>query len=147
MSIHELEAARDALRVERNRYRNVVAVLGPPCSGKTTFVAATAGPADVVIDFDALAVALGSRERYDHSKAHLAVAHAAREAAVERALRSVSPPARIFVILSTFSQLAQFGLSGVPTHVMETSLDECERRAVAAGRTAAVLDMIRHWRS
>lgn len=45
----------------------VVLVSGPPCSGKSTFVAERAGPGDEVLDLDAIArERFGSRTGWDH---------------------------------------------------------------------------------
>lgn len=69
---------------------DIVVVIGPPASGKTTWVRERAQPGDVVIDYDVIARALGadpSADEYAHPQ-HLAwVARGARRAAVERACR------------------------------------------------------------
>ena len=142
MTYRDLAESRERLRSNRNGSRPITVVLGAPCSGKTTYVAEHARPGDVVIDFDAIAVAVGSPEAHDHAKQHLLVAHAAREAAIARVLRDNVPA---WIVLTSRSQLDQFGLSGAKTHVMPTSIDECERRAIADGRTQNVLALIRGW--
>ncbi|MEV0357119.1 AAA family ATPase [Nocardia sp. NPDC050697] len=60
-------------------------VTGPPAAGKTTYVKANAQPGDIVIDLDALAVALGSPDSHNHPRAIAAVAQAARTAAIQAA--------------------------------------------------------------
>lgn len=51
----------------RRRYRpDVTLVAGPPCAGKTTYVAERAGPTDLVVDWDDLYVALTNAPRYSH---------------------------------------------------------------------------------
>lgn len=64
-------------------------IVGPPCSGKSTWVLERAKPEDVVIDFDRLAVALSGPggDSHDHPSAIAAVTRAARTAAIEVAVR------------------------------------------------------------
>jgi predicted kinase len=63
-------------------------VTGPPASGKTTYLRTHATPGDITIDFDTLAVALGSPHSHDHTAAITAVAREARHAALTAALRT-----------------------------------------------------------
>jgi predicted ABC-type ATPase len=61
-------------------------VTGLPCSGKTTYVREHAKPGDVVIDFDILAVALGSPVQHDHPDDIRRITQAARRAAIHAAI-------------------------------------------------------------
>ncbi|ANA87604.1 polynucleotide kinase [Gordonia phage Jeanie] len=65
----------------------VTVVCGPPAAGKTTFIHEHAKPGDVVIDFDALAVALQlpGASTHDHPDGVPHVAAAARTAAIAAA--------------------------------------------------------------
>lgn len=73
-------------------------VTGPPCSGKTTYVAEHAQPGDVTIDLDTLAQALGSPVHHGHSDTHTRVAQAARRAAISAAIGHHHRGARVWVI-------------------------------------------------
>ena len=46
-------------------------VIGPPGAGKTTWVAQHRSPGDLVLDLDALAVALGSQTKDHHQRDHM----------------------------------------------------------------------------
>ncbi|MFC9555565.1 hypothetical protein ACFTWF_32540 [Rhodococcus sp. NPDC056960] len=65
-------------------------VTGPPAAGKSTYCRQHAQPTDVIIDFDLLANALTPPREgvsaHDHSDAVKAVAKAARQAAIDKAL-------------------------------------------------------------
>lgn len=54
-------------------------VCGPPCSGKTTYVQKMRSPGDLVIDFDAIILALGGAHNHDHPDALKRYAFEARD--------------------------------------------------------------------
>jgi len=64
-------------------------VIGPPASGKSTWVLEHAKPGDIVVDFDRLAVALTGvgGDPHDHPAAVTSVAKAVRTAAIDAALK------------------------------------------------------------
>lgn len=66
-------------------------VIGPPAAGKSTWVQEHAKPGDIVIDFDKLALALTipGGDPHDHPPAVTGVARAARNAAIEVALKHI----------------------------------------------------------
>lgn len=59
-------------------------IMGPPCSGKTTHVAAHRKLADVVIDMDALAAAFGGSGPHNARGGHRAASLTARNAILDR---------------------------------------------------------------
>lgn len=86
-------------RGNRRLGASVVVVTGPPCSGKSTYVNDHAGPNDVVIDLDALALALMPPGAHHHvyppHVRHVAIG--ARNTAIARATR-LSEQCRVFLI-------------------------------------------------
>lgn len=63
----------------------VTLVAGPPCGGKSSYLRAHADPTDLVIDYDALAVALQpAGETHRHVEAHKHFIWEARDAVLER---------------------------------------------------------------
>lgn len=69
----------------------LIVVMGPPCSGKSTWIRERAVATDIVIDYDKLAMALsGPRpEDHDHGQVVDVVTKAARKAAIAAAMRHV----------------------------------------------------------
>lgn len=62
-------------------------VIGPPASGKTTWVSQQAKQGDIVIDYDAIAAALTPGDGHDQPQHVKSVTKAARQAAIDTALR------------------------------------------------------------
>jgi AAA domain-containing protein len=64
-------------------------VMGPPASGKTTYVTTRAKPGDIIIDLDRIAAALTApgADSHQHGDAVKRVAHRIRQGAIAEALR------------------------------------------------------------
>ncbi len=67
-------------------------IVGPPASGKSTWALANAKPTDIVIDYDRLALALSGlrTDTHDHAPAVNAVTRAARNAAIDTAIKNAA---------------------------------------------------------
>lgn len=138
--------ARSSVTPPRRTTRpaRVVIVVGPPCSGKTTFVQDNAEPADLIVDYDAIAASLGSPVEHDHGRGMIDRVEAARNELLNEWLTSNNGDGYAWVILT---RARQFGI--VPSENIDrivsisTPLKECERRAIKAGRADNVLRVIR----
>jgi hypothetical protein len=109
---------------------HVILVSGPPCSGKTTYVAEHRRAGDLVIDYDAIAVALGSDDPHDHPEALTPFVHCAVDALLSRLARQLRQRAWLVRCEPT-----SWDISAAREHVaMTTPEDECLQRAVRAGR-------------
>jgi hypothetical protein len=141
VSLESAKAARSRLTISLAR-RNAIVVIGPPCAGKTTYVATHATPGDLIVDFDLIAQALGSGRTHEHDPQFMAVAQASRQSAVAAALGTA---ARVWVVLTYRRQIGPLGLSEATVVVMDTPIDECVRRAVTNRRSKHTLQVIRAW--
>ena len=122
-------------------------VSGPPCSGKSTYVAERVNAGEVVIDFDTLAAALFPGYA-DHDVPDFARQFVAdvRGKAIDALIRSgrsgwvidSDPPDWLA------SKLRTAGARFVP---LDPGLDECVRRSVANGRPVWTEEIIRGWYS
>ncbi len=101
-------------------------VLGPPASGKSTWVRERAKPGDVTIDYDALANALTPPDGKPHKHAqHIkAVTKAARQAAIDRAL-PLAHECDVYVIHSMPSAalIAQYRAAGAKIVTIDPGID------------------------
>lgn len=109
----------------------VYVVTGPPAGGKTTWVMAHAGPDDLVLDLDRLAVALAGPGADDHRHPdHVrAVARAARQAALAEAFRRAAD-ADVYVVHTDPgpATLRQYRRAGVRIVTVDPGQDVVMRR-------------------
>ncbi|MFC8176539.1 HNH endonuclease [Streptomyces sp. NPDC057325] len=124
----------------------VTLVCGPPCSGKTSYVRERAERGDLVVDWDALAQALGSPHPHDHPRPLVPFIAEARDAVVAR-LERRHDVARVWIIATAprASDRARLAPEGARTVLLATAEDECVRRARRDGRPPGTIDAIETW--
>lgn len=68
----------------------ITVVTGPPAAGKSSYIAARAKSTDIVVDLDRIALALAGpgAPQWNHDEVLLKVAHRARFAAIDEAVRN-----------------------------------------------------------
>ena len=110
--------------------RDLVAagVPDPPCAGKTTYVAQRRGAADLIVDMDALRVALGSTVAHDADDPRLAFALAARDGILRRIREPHDVPA-VWIVACAPRRWQRDIVPDAAVVVLDTSADECHRRA------------------
>lgn len=119
----------------------ITVIAGPPCSGKTTYARQHARPGDIVIDFDAIAQALGSLDGHDHDPRIREITAAAWSAAVEYA------GTRAWVIDSRPTRIRQFAYQRARARIvkLDAPADELHRRADAGSRSSEAHKRIDEW--
>ncbi len=126
--------------------RHVTLVCGPPCAGKSTWVREHAARTDLVVCFDLLARAAGSRGEHRHSHAHRAQAGTAfRRACAELATRDRT--AWVLRCAPGAAERAQLAerVRADTVLVLMPPLTVALARARTAGREPHVLPAIRRW--
>ncbi|QXU55205.1 hypothetical protein [Rhodococcus sp. LW-XY12] len=125
----------------------ITIVSGAPCSGKTTYVRERAHPRDIIVDFDLLAQALGSRNTHAHWPEHVAFARLMRRHAIDLAAtqRALYPVAWIIDTAPSHSALAYYAAAGARFEVCDPGRDECLRRALADNRPDWTIPEIHRW--
>ena len=124
---------------------NVTVVAGPPCAGKSTWIAEHRHPGDVVVDFDAIAQALGAPGRLnlatsDHAAIRLA-ARDARAAVIAAAKRGKYGATRTWVIQTWAGDWPD----GVEVVTLDPGAEVCHARADADDRPAETHQVIDQW--
>lgn len=106
-------------------------IVGPPAGGKSTWVLQRAKPGDIVIDFDRLAVALAGQggDPHDHTPAVAAVTKAARQAAIDTALKHAGTT-DVYVIHSSpgHQRMAQYRAQGAKVVTIDPGKDVVRER-------------------
>ena len=121
-------------------------IAGAPCSGKTTFVLQHRSDVDVVVDLDALAVAIGyDAERLPRSSTTYEVARSVRSFLVEGALRrGWSGTTWIIDTQPAPEVIARYRAAGGRLTVLDPGKATCLSRA-RAERRREVLQGIETW--
>lgn len=107
-------------------------VIGPPCGGKSTWCKQQAQSTDLIIDYDRIAQALttdtGETDPHDHTPAVKAVAKAARQAAIDKAITLTDTD--VYLIHSTPSPalLARYRSHGAHIEVIDPGPDVVMQR-------------------
>ncbi|MGY3341192.1 5-methylcytosine-specific restriction endonuclease McrA [Streptomyces filamentosus] len=149
-SCHDAKTARETgfagAGPKRLNATEVTLVCGPPCSGKTTYVRERAEPGDLVVDWDALAQALGSPHPHDHPRQLTPFVAEARDAIVARLARR-HDVARVWIIATAprDSDRARLAPEGARVVLLATDEDECVRRARHDSRPGGTIEAIETW--
>ena len=123
----------------------ITVVMGPSCSGKSTFVEQNKQLGDVVVDWDLISQAIGSDNPHDAPEDVKQVTFAARSAAIARVFDGVEKDAWIIWHDLTADKIREYGERGVKFHVMDTPLEVCLERAQQDDRPDGTEARIREW--
>lgn len=122
-------------------------VIGPPASGKSTWVREHAKQGDIVIDFDLLALAMAGPDAdpHDHPPPLMAVTRAARTAAIEAAIKQ-SYKVDVYLIHSSPSdeRMAQYRRLGAKVITVDPGKDVVRQRCKGE-RPARMFGVIDAW--
>jgi hypothetical protein len=121
---------------------HIVLVTGPPSAGKTAYVAENAGPDDFVVDYDAIATALGSDSRATTHGWH-EVINAARNTVLEKITAGRIDAPKIWIVSANPSAESLFPFHEVVR--LDPGLPEVRRRAAELGRPESVLAFQSEW--
>ena len=120
-------------------------VVGPPCAGKSTYVAENAEPDELRIDFDAIAQTLGSSVAHAATGNVKDAAFAARAALIDHALAHPDATAWIIHTAPTAAQLDAYKAADAAVHVVDPGVDVCLRRAEDDDRPDHTAGAIASW--
>ena len=122
-------------------------VLGAPCAGKSSFVEEKARNEDLKVDFDKLALSLGSVKSHESRGAVRGAAFAARSAVIEYAIKGIESDAWIIHTSPQEDQLARYEAVGAVFHVLDPGREICIARSIKDGRPDGTVDAINSWYS
>ncbi len=146
---HDAKTARETGFLDGGRRLQTTAkvtlVCGPPCSGKTTWVREHAEPGDLVVDWDALAVALGSPHPHAHPAPLRPFIAEARDAVTARLERSHNLAAAWIIATAPRHADRERLAPGADVVVLAVDESECVRRARRDGRPGDTIEAIEDW--
>lgn len=124
----------------------ITVVVGPPCSGKSTYARTHAKPGDITVDFDTLAQALGSPTPHDHTPDIRNVTIAMRRAAIDAAVKAHLHGATVWIVDCNPNpyRLRLYQAHGAKFIVLAVDMGELHKRA-AAERPALWHRLIDQW--
>lgn len=129
--------------------RKVTLVCGPPCSGKSTYVAQHARAGDLVADLDEIARDLGSPVQWNHPPRYVGAARR-RMRVLERQAATMTE-GRAWVVRSLPGELARIARAvelDASVVLLDPGRDVCEQRAKQrGGSVATTISVIRGWYS
>ena len=107
-------------------------VCGPPGAGKTSYVRQHAQPGDLILDVDALYMALSGQPMYDKPAELLPFVIEARDAVIERLRqRSRANHAWVITLAPTESERQPYAEDGADVVVLATPAEDCLARITA----------------
>ncbi|MEU1152631.1 HK97 family phage prohead protease [Streptomyces sp. NPDC005918] len=124
---------------------SIMVVVGPPCAGKSTYIAEHKTAGDVVVDFDALAAALGSTIPHDAPAGVRDVALAARKAAIAKVMAGVDADAWIIHTSPPPGAMSEYEAVGVELVLLDPGIDVCLSRADEDKRPDGTAAAIEQW--
>ena len=104
---------------------NLHVIIGPPTAGKTTYAAQHRKPGDIAIDLDHIANTLAGldQDNHDHQAHILTVAKAARQAAIDAALKQKNGDVWLIHTRPSPSQMQHYANIGARIHIIDPGKD------------------------
>lgn len=127
----------------RTARTRIVLVVGPPGAGKTQWVHDNKGEHDLVVDYDALAVALGSTVTHGHSEEIHSATMSARNAVLTSLRKGNVNVGRAWIISSNPRAEEMFPHHSVV--VVDPGRAEVEERARSGVRPEHFLSLVHDW--
>ncbi|WEV72144.1 HK97 family phage prohead protease [Bifidobacterium sp. ESL0790] len=123
----------------------ITVVTGPPAAGKTTYIAEHKHDGDVVVDFDALAKALGQTAEHSVDGVPASLARTARDNVIDDLLKGVDTDSWIIQTWMNPSRSNAYEQAKAEIVTVDPGIDEVLRHAKDDGRDDATMDEIRRW--
>jgi len=120
-------------------------IVGPPCAGKSTHVSRSKIDGDIVIDHDAISVAIGSKTTHNAVGSIRKVALVMRWRAVDEILRGIEDKAWIIHTKPSETVVNRYREAGATFTVLDPGKDICLQRAKETERGPLCEQIITEW--
>lgn len=123
-------------------------IVGPPCAGKSTFVRDTRDPSDAVVDYDAIAQALGASSSHNAEGDIRILAFRVRQAAIDSIVdKGIGSDSWIIHTNPPEDAMQRYEKAGAKFMMLDPGVDACLERAKNEGRPDESIDAITGWYS
>lgn len=124
----------------------IYVVIGPPCSGKSTYVQEHRKTGDIVVDFDKLCQALGSNEKHAAPEAIKQVAFSARGAVIlDVCTNNYDADSWIIHTKPTEKQMKLYEKAEAEYIYMDTDMETCLERCETDDRPPGTAEIIKQY--
>ncbi|MCP4366327.1 MAG: ATP-binding protein [Planctomycetes bacterium] len=120
-------------------------IIGPPCAGKSTYIRDGSGDGDVLVDYDALAMALGAGTTHQSSGDIRTVALRARYSVINQILDGLDGDSWIIHTNPSTKLMDEYLEAGAVFSLLDPGVDVCRERAEADERPDGTIDAIDEW--
>lgn len=127
---------------------SITIIVGAPCAGKTTWAQANKTDTTIIVDYDQLALALGSDKPREIDEPYAAITYSAWKTIVDELLTtSETSETSAYIIHSKPSetQISAYENAGANFTLIDPGLETCLTRAREQGLTDRTEDFIRDW--
>ena len=122
-------------------------VTGPPCAGKSTYIREHAKDGDLLVDYDLIAQALGSKNSHAAEGIIKQAAFDAREGAIRSALKETGAESWIIHTTPSAEHVKLYEEAGAEFIALDPGYDVCMDRAKQDERPQQTIDGIEKWYS
>ena len=120
-------------------------IIGPPCSGKSTRARHCSEGRAVIVDYDALAGAIGSDRSHESSGDIRDFTFIARAALIDEIIKREEIDAFIIHSSPTKEQIEIYRSADFDFEFVDTDQDECMKRCEKDGRPEGTKEIITNW--
>lgn len=121
----------------------ITIIVGPPCAGKSSYAKTQANESDVIVDYDLLAIALGSKVEHGSSGSIKRVALRARFSAIRCILEGIEDDAWCIHTSPSKVIVQQYTEAGASFLILDPGKAACLERA--KNRPAGTSEAIEAW--
>lgn len=120
-------------------------IVGPPCSGKSTYVTSNHISGDVLVDYDALAKSLGAPEPHNSEGCIRSIAFKLRQSAINKILEGIECDSWIIHTNPSNLLIDKYAEAGCLFTLIDPGEEVCKERAEIDNRPKGTIEAIEKW--
>ena len=124
---------------------NITVIIGPPCAGKSTYIQSKAATGDVLIDYDAIAKAIGNKSSHNATGSIRDIALSMRWRAIYSITEGIEDDAWIIHTAPNESLIKEYAEAGAVFQILDPGIEACIERAKQDERPEETIEVIQQW--